>query len=418
MSKKHFFLLLLSVAILCGGCSTLHRLRDGSYAVRVTDAHFRQYLLDNGYAAPLRRQYMKATRSGLAVQLIDCHAMDISSLDGIALFPNLKVLICSENDIGRLDLSHNRQLKQLVAIENPLRSLDISQCPELKVLQVSFHHLRKLDVSHNAKLEELLCIFAPNIRQLDLSGNPKLQTLYIRETNIRLVDLRLNPAFRNLHALDTPLEAIVVSPQHDLDSIGVSVEDGVQLYVLDAGAKLPKLSRQEPEKVLVKQEEERHPIVMTFEQADSLGLDVAQLREQYPAAFDYNDSTKVFSPQSVVQTLESYGQFLITYQLFLSGLGSEFKPNGVTYDTPFQIWKIAFHSADGYVDYFLYRVQGDNPFTPEMEARFRQALTQYFINTPNGFFAKRPYSQCGPLNFVPASATPQDSAAHGTAPND
>ncbi|MBO4600451.1 MAG: hypothetical protein J5641_06900, partial [Bacteroidales bacterium] len=233
----------LAALLLVCSCSPARKCQRGKAVTvaQVKDGNFRSYLEKNGFAKPYegklrgryrlvpRQEMMESTPLGRSIQIIDCHRMNIESLDGIELFPKLVILICSENPIRHLDLSHNPKLKQLVAIETPLRSLNIRQNPELKVLNISFHQLRSLDVSHNPQLSELLCIFAPGITTLDLSHNPNLQTLYIRQTNVQLVDLRRNPAFHALHALETPLEYIVVSPRHNLDSITASVEEGVQV---------------------------------------------------------------------------------------------------------------------------------------------------------------------------------------------
>ena len=251
---RHTATILLALLLLCSCATQQESVNDKKTitVARVNDNNFRAYLLDNGYAKPYigklrgrdrltpQDEWVESTPLGRSTQLIDCHRKEIHSLDGIELFPNLVILICSENPISRLDLRHNPKLKQLVAIETPLRSLDISHNTELKVLNISFHQLRKLDVSHNTQLEELLCIFAPGITSLDLSHNPNLRTLYIRQTNIQLVDLRCNNAFHALHALETPLEYIAVSPQHNLDSITASVEEGVQVLTLSPSAKLPK----------------------------------------------------------------------------------------------------------------------------------------------------------------------------------
>lgn len=396
---KHRILLLLTIALLLGSCAAR---RGGTVSTaRITDDNFRNYLLQNGYVEPLKGDKVRATSVGRQVMLMDCHHMNIASLDGIELFPELQILICSENPLQHIDLSRNTKLVQLMAIETPLKSLDVSRSKNLKVLQVSFNQLRRLDVSHNPNLEELLCIFAPRITSIDVSHNPNLATLYIRETNIRQVDLRRNRSFKTLHALDTPLENIVLSPQHDLDDMRASVEDWVQLVVLDTLALLPKLSRKIPEHE-ADTTNSRHPIVMNKQQADSAGYEIKALRQQYPPAFSYDTVAKKFDRESLVQTEENMGQFELSWMLFLQGLGSEFKSNGVVYDSCFRIWGVACFTPDGYVDYYLYQIKEGNPFSDEMEARFNKALTEYFANTAIGFGAKRKFSQCGSINFLPS----------------
>ena len=245
---RRLFLTTLSLVLLCCSCSVQQK-RGSEHATptvaRVGDDNFRHFLLESGFVKPYsgsmkgfgfwvsRNEVVESTPEGRALLQLDCHGLDIKSLEGIELFGNLNVLICSENPIRTIDLSRNPQLMQFYAIEVPLRSLDVSGNTKLKLLQSSFSRLRSLDVSHNPALEELLCIFAPHIKTIDLSGNPELQVLYIRGTSIRTVDLRHNLQFRMLHALDTPLENIVITPQHDVDSIQASVEDGVRISVED-----------------------------------------------------------------------------------------------------------------------------------------------------------------------------------------
>ena len=132
---RHTATILLALLLLCSCATQKEAVNDKKTitVARVTDDNFRAYLLNNGYAKPykgklhgrdrLTRQdeWLESTPSGRSTQLIDCHRKEIHSLDGIELFPNLVILICSENPISRLDLRHNPKLKQLVAIEAPLR---------------------------------------------------------------------------------------------------------------------------------------------------------------------------------------------------------------------------------------------------------------------------------------------------------
>lgn len=411
----------LFVILLCS-CRASHRTisKDGIVTVaQVTDENFRAYLIDNGYAKPyegtlrgrdrLTRQeeWMESTPSGRSTQFIDCHRKNISSLDGIELFPNLVILICSENPISRLDLRHNPKLKQLVAIETPLRSLDISHNTELKVLNISFHQLRRLDVSHNTQLEELLCIFAPGITSLDLSHNPNLHTLYIRQTNVQLVDLRRNPAFHSLHALETPLEYIVVSPEHNLDSITASVEDGVQVLTLSPSDRLPKtqhLDLPDTLPTLTPQHQKRLQRAMTHAQAAAEGINEQYLREvEYPAAWTIDTVTKSFEKWGMIRSDKQLMQFILTWKIFLEGISEEMSAQNFEFDKPYRGHCVVYFAEDGYADYFLYNFLGDERPTDEQQRRFEQVLQKYIENNPIGFYGSRKFSQCGGITFQPGS---------------
>ena len=207
------------------------------------DDVFRAYLLEQGYAVPYkgpmrkfglwvpRREVVKRTTMGRALKLLNVHNMGIWTLEGVEMFDSLVVLICSENPLDSVDLSHCPRLKQFTAIEVPLERLDLSRCPELKLIELSYTHLQQLDVSHNPLLEEIFCIFSPGITSLDISHNPCLRRLYIRETRIREVDITANPEFGELYAPDTPLTTLHAT-EEQMDKVVAVVEQGVQVRVV------------------------------------------------------------------------------------------------------------------------------------------------------------------------------------------
>ena len=241
-----WFAVFISLMLLCCGCASVQPQLEGGSAVevaRVPDEVFRNYLLEQGYAEPYkglkrhfgfwvpRREVLKRTAMGRALQLLNVHDMGIQSLQGVEMFDSLVVLICSENPLDSVDLNHCPRLKQFSAIETPLKRIDLSQCPQLKLVEVSYTQLQQLDVSHNPLLEEIYCIFSPGIDSIDISHNPRLRRLYIRETRIREVDITANPEFDELYALDTPL-ATLYATEEQLDRVGAVVEDSVKVHIL------------------------------------------------------------------------------------------------------------------------------------------------------------------------------------------
>ena len=238
--------LFISLILLCCGCASVRPQLQGGGGVevaRVPDDVFRAYLLEQGYAVPYkgsmrkfglwvpRREVVKRTAMGRALQLLNVHNMGIQTLEGVEMFDSLVVLICSENPLDSVDLSHCPRLKQITAIEVPLERLDLSRCPELKLIELSYTHLQQLDVSHNPLLEEIFCIFSPGITSLDISHNPCLRRLYIRETRIREVDITANPEFGELYAPDTPLTTLHAT-EEQMGKVVAVVEEGVQVRVV------------------------------------------------------------------------------------------------------------------------------------------------------------------------------------------
>ena len=236
----------ISLVLLCCGCASVQPQLEGGSAVevaRVPDKVFRHYLIEQGYAEPYkgpmkdfgfwvpRREVLKRTAMGRALQLLNVHNMGIGSLEGVEMFDSLVVLICSENPLRSVDLSHCPRLKQFTAVEVPLEEIDLSCCPELKLIELSYTRLQQLDVSHNPLLEEIFCIFSPGIDSIDVSHNPRLRRLYIRETRVREVDISGCPEFEGLYALDTPL-ATLYATKEQLDRVEAVVEDSVKVHIL------------------------------------------------------------------------------------------------------------------------------------------------------------------------------------------
>lgn len=97
----------------------------------------------------------------------------ITDLAGIEAFKNLKVLICSGNNIGKLDLSHNTSLEKLEVDGCGLTMLNIKGNKELKKLSCKNNELYDLDLSQNEKLS-YLDVNRNRLNVLSLNQNPKL----------------------------------------------------------------------------------------------------------------------------------------------------------------------------------------------------------------------------------------------------
>ena len=72
------------------------------------------------------------------VATINVTGKGITSLQGIELFPNLKGLFCSNNQLTSLDLSHNPALRSFLCDGNQLAALDLSAAPILSLVYEAF----------------------------------------------------------------------------------------------------------------------------------------------------------------------------------------------------------------------------------------------------------------------------------------
>lgn len=406
-------LLLLALCCSCSVQQALNKKGDATVA-RVPDENFRSFLVEQGLAQPYsgtdkalagNKEVLESTKMGRALQVMNCTNKDIKSMEGIELFPELKILICSDNPLQTIDLSRNPQLVRFTAAEVPLRSLDVSHNPELKMIEVSYSDISKLDLSHNPKLDYLYCIFSPRIKELDLSQNPMLQTLFIRETNIQILDLRKNLDIRNIHTMDTPLQYIIVTPQHNQDSISGMIEDDVKVLTLGDKDALPKIKRptlfQRLHNKKIKREEERRPkkqIVMSTKKAIEMGINIDSLWTVYPHAWQYNKETGTYDSTGIVFNEEEMVMFEASFREFVSGIASAMREKKFDWDTTYRWHLNAFFSENGYVELLNHNFVGKEP-APKQVEQFEKILKAYIRKTPFTYTRGQKFGQCGTLTF-------------------
>ena len=153
-----------------------------------------------------------------AVTTIDVSNKNISNLDGIRFFPNLKYLDCYNNQLTSLDVSQNTALQKLYCNQNQLTELDVSQNPALQMLLCYENQLSSLDVSQNAALQYLDC--ADNqLTSLDVSQNTALKTLYCDDNQLTSLDVSKNTALAELSCGYNQLSSLDVSQNTALKNL-------------------------------------------------------------------------------------------------------------------------------------------------------------------------------------------------------
>ncbi len=134
---------------------------------------------------------------------------NISSLEGLQYFTNLKSLWCESNPVGgQLNLSMLTQLKylncrsmqltslllpttgtleEINASENSLTSFPTMALQNLKVLELYENNITAINLIPLNQLFYLVLSGNPLVN-IDLSGNPILETLYINNSQISILD--------------------------------------------------------------------------------------------------------------------------------------------------------------------------------------------------------------------------------------
>ena len=136
------------------------------------DPNFRKYI--KTYKAGGRDVLTVEERS--KVETIEVEGKNISRLEGIEAFPNLKVLNCGSNSIQKLDLRQNPELEKLICNKNQLTQLDLSKNPKIYHLICSWNQLEQLDVSNLKDLVTLDCSHN-DLEQLNVKNSKSLVAL-------------------------------------------------------------------------------------------------------------------------------------------------------------------------------------------------------------------------------------------------
>ena len=100
-------------------------------------------------------------------------------------------------------MTNNRKLRALWCKSNQIVSLDVTPLRDLQILNCESNRLTSLDVSQNTELVHLLCGMNngamtddDGITKIDVSNNPKLETLSVYYLNLSELDVTNNPSLR------------------------------------------------------------------------------------------------------------------------------------------------------------------------------------------------------------------------------
>jgi Leucine-rich repeat (LRR) protein len=155
MNKKNIvlFAAILAVGIGVSSCKA-------SPEIVIADPVFESYCLthfDKNGNGQVQKDEVKSVES------LNISDMKIQSLKGLEEFLSLESLDCSKNQLVRLYLSKNKQLKTVRCAHNELPVLDVSHNGKLQTLDCSHNRITMLDLSRCKDLKELECTNNPLI---------------------------------------------------------------------------------------------------------------------------------------------------------------------------------------------------------------------------------------------------------------
>ena len=189
------------------------------------DANFRNYI--KGNIAGGRDVLTVKERS--KVETIEVEGKNISRLEGIEAFPNLKVLNCGNNSIQKLDLRQNPKLETLKCNKNQLTQLELSKNPDINYLYCSENQLEQLDVSH-LKLEYLYCSHN-YLEQLDVKNSKWLRELDCSKNELTELDVDVThkPNLVRVECQNNKLTSLILGENKGLKKLNCANNQLTQL---------------------------------------------------------------------------------------------------------------------------------------------------------------------------------------------
>lgn len=190
------------------------------------DTHFKAYMIAN---FDKDKDGEISFDEALSVTSITVCTDTIASLAGIEHMTNLTYLSCNGSHVWNsttakyddggtmknLDISQNTNLTTLYCNYNQLTSLDVSKNTELSTLHCNYNQFTSLDVTNNTYLSTLYCE-GIDLDGIDIRNNPLLSILGADGNRLSTIDLTNNPKLSYLSLTSNKLTTIDVSKNSEL----------------------------------------------------------------------------------------------------------------------------------------------------------------------------------------------------------
>jgi hypothetical protein len=195
--------------------------------VNIPDPNFKSELVGNTDINTNGDSEIQVSEAEAFTGNINCSFREISNLEGIQFFVNIKSLDCSTNKLTVLDVSQNTKLTSLDCTNNKITTLVIN--PQLTSLSCNYNLIDVLDVSNGVKLTRIDCK-GNQLSVLDLSANPLITDLDCSANQLTSLVLRDNIALVSVDCSYNSLDSLDVSHNLLLTSLYCS---GNQLSEID-----------------------------------------------------------------------------------------------------------------------------------------------------------------------------------------
>lgn len=165
--------------------------------VTIPDSTFKAFLIGNAVINTNGDTEIQVSEASAYSGGIICSNLGINDLTGIEAFVNINTLWCENNNLTSLDLSNNTALVFLRCGGDNFMNLNVTMNTALEKLHSFYSSITSLDVTQNIALEEFL-LMNSNVSTIDVSNNVNLKTLNVRYSPLDSLNLTNNIALEVL----------------------------------------------------------------------------------------------------------------------------------------------------------------------------------------------------------------------------
>ena len=168
---------------------------------------------------------------------------NITSINGVQYLTGIQTLHLNNNQLlGKLDLSHNPNIRDLNLANTQLNNIDLSNNTMIEYLNIYDNNLTSLNISNNSNLK-FLTAYNNNLTSLNISNDSNLESLTAYNNQLSNIDLStntlltsLNLSYNNITDIDlsknTSLNYLSLS-NNQLNDIDISNNKQLQVAYLD-----------------------------------------------------------------------------------------------------------------------------------------------------------------------------------------
>lgn len=149
-----------------------------------------------------------------------CTYYGLTALD-LSGCPKLTDITCDHNELTSLDISRNPELVWLNANDNSISNITFPTTSKIQTLWLNGNPINSINVSGMPELLDLRLIECGELRNLNVSSNPKLTRLEAPGTGIYSIDVSNNPELLILDVTMSNIYKIDVTKNTKLAQLGV-----------------------------------------------------------------------------------------------------------------------------------------------------------------------------------------------------